>query len=102
MKDWGHKLIGWHFTTNNIFINLPFVLDEISCNRQSSADLFAGCGNGFEVVRYHSLAVLEESLPACLEATAWTCGQHHAVSLSRTQSEVGSSLLQGQIYSLYS
>lgn len=33
------------------------------------------------MVRYHSLAVCEESLPECLEAVAWTCGDHHAVDL---------------------
>lgn len=36
-------------------------------------------GAGFEVVRYHSLAVEEASLPACLHPIAWTCGTHHAL-----------------------
>ena len=50
--------------------------------------LHSGCGNGFEVVRYHSLVVSEDSLPDCLEATGWTCGMHHAVNLSGVSSEV--------------
>ena len=40
----------------------------------------AGPKGGFDVVRYHSLAVVEESLPPCLQPIAWTCGSHHAVS----------------------
>ena len=40
----------------------------------------AGPKGGFDVVRYHSLAVEEQSLPACLQPIAWTCGDHHAIS----------------------
>ena len=31
------------------------------------------------MVRYHSLAVEEASLPACIHPIAWTCGSHHAL-----------------------
>ena len=41
--------------------------------------MHAGPDAGFDVVRYHSLAVEEQSLPACLQPIAWTCGGHHAV-----------------------
>ncbi|WP_305042445.1 anthranilate synthase component II [Geoalkalibacter sp.] len=34
--------------------------------------LFAGVSNPFDATRYHSLLVERESLPACLEITAWT------------------------------
>ena len=34
--------------------------------------VFAGLDNPFEATRYHSLIVERESLPACLELTAWT------------------------------
>ena len=34
--------------------------------------VFAGIENPFEATRYHSLAVERESLPECLEVTAWT------------------------------
>jgi len=34
--------------------------------------VFAGLDNPFEATRYHSLAVERESLPDCLEVTAWT------------------------------
>ena len=40
----------------------------------------SGVGAGFEVVRYHSLAVDEASLPACLTPLAWTVGGTHALA----------------------
>ena len=50
--------------------------------------MLAGCRGDFEVVRYHSLTVREESLPPCLEPVAWTCGKHHAVALTEAKTEV--------------
>ncbi|WP_305046112.1 anthranilate synthase component II [Geoalkalibacter sp.] len=37
--------------------------------------LFAGISNPFDATRYHSLLVERDSLPACLEVTAWTVEQ---------------------------
>ncbi|MEJ1364874.1 MAG: aminodeoxychorismate/anthranilate synthase component II [Candidatus Sedimenticola sp. (ex Thyasira tokunagai)] len=34
--------------------------------------LFSGLNNPYEATRYHSLVVEKESLPECLEMTAWT------------------------------
>ncbi len=34
--------------------------------------LFQGLSNPFEATRYHSLIAREETLPECLEVTAWT------------------------------
>lgn len=34
--------------------------------------VFAGLDNPFEATRYHSLVIARESLPDCLEITAWT------------------------------
>jgi anthranilate synthase/aminodeoxychorismate synthase-like glutamine amidotransferase len=38
----------------------------------SGRSVFAGMSNPFEATRYHSLIVKRETLPDCLEITAWT------------------------------
>ena len=34
--------------------------------------IFAGLSNPFSAIRYHSLAIMRDSLPDCLEVSAWT------------------------------
>jgi len=34
--------------------------------------VFAGLPDGYEATRYHSLVVAKDTLPDCLEITAWT------------------------------
>lgn len=41
--------------------------------------VFKGLKNPFEATRYHSLVVKRETLPSCLEMTAWTQTQDGAV-----------------------
>ena len=45
---------------------------KTSAIRHSGVGVFAGIDNPFTATRYHSLVVERESLPACLEITAWT------------------------------
>jgi len=40
--------------------------------RHQGRGVFAGLPDGFDATRYHSLVVERESLPDCLEVTAWT------------------------------
>ncbi|KAF1704424.1 anthranilate synthase component II [Pseudoxanthomonas suwonensis] len=40
--------------------------------RHQGKGVFAGLADGYEATRYHSLVVEKESLPDCLEITAWT------------------------------
>ena len=40
--------------------------------RHEGAGVFAGLPDGYEATRYHSLVVSRETLPDCLEITAWT------------------------------
>jgi anthranilate synthase component II len=40
--------------------------------RHLGTGLFAGLPDGYEATRYHSLVVSQDTLPACLEVTAWT------------------------------
>lgn len=41
--------------------------------RHAQVGVFAGLDNPLEVTRYHSLVVAPDSLPDCLEITAWSC-----------------------------
>ncbi|MGQ4660308.1 glutamine amidotransferase-related protein [Lysobacter sp. F6437] len=40
--------------------------------RHEGSGVFAGLPDDFDATRYHSLVVARETLPACLEITAWT------------------------------
>ena len=42
--------------------------------RHAGRGVFAGLPDGYEATRYHSLVVKRDTLPECLEITAWTEG----------------------------
>ena len=45
---------------------------KTSTIRHAGRGVFAGLPDGYEATRYHSLVVERDSLPDCLEVTAWT------------------------------
>jgi anthranilate synthase component 2 len=40
--------------------------------QHADTGVFSGLENPFQATRYHSLVIEKESLPDCLEVTAWT------------------------------
>ncbi len=45
---------------------------KTSLIHHTNSGVFAGLPNPFEATRYHSLVVARDSLPSCLDMTAWT------------------------------
>ncbi|XKE46466.1 aminodeoxychorismate/anthranilate synthase component II [Halomonas organivorans] len=73
----GHQAIGQVY--GGKVLRAPQVMHgKTSRIRHSGTGVFAGLEDPLEVTRYHSLVVERESLPECLEVTAWT--DEHDVS----------------------
>jgi len=47
--------------------------------RHDGKGVFAGLPDGYEATRYHSLVVSQDTLPDCLEVTAWTDREDGAI-----------------------
>ena len=45
---------------------------KTSLIRHSDKGAFRGLPNPFEAIRYHSLVIVKDTVPDCLEVTAWT------------------------------
>ncbi|MCF6229140.1 MAG: aminodeoxychorismate/anthranilate synthase component II, partial [Planctomycetes bacterium] len=67
----GHQSIGQAFGGQIIHAGLV-MHGKTSMIYHQDAGVFSGLANPFEATRYHSLVIEKESLPACLEVTAWT------------------------------
>ena len=67
----GHQAIGQAFG-GRVVRAARVMHGKTDTVRHADVGLFAGLPPAFEVVRYHSLAIERESLPDCLELTAWT------------------------------
>lgn len=67
----GHQSIGQ--ALGGKVIRAPFVMHgKTSPVYHNNTGVFAGLNNPFQATRYHSLVIEKESLPDCLEITAWT------------------------------
>ena len=67
----GHQLIGQFFGASVCKGSRP-VHGKVTRIRHSGKGLFQGLPETYQVTRYHSLIVKEDSLPACLQASART------------------------------
>ena len=67
----GHQAIGQAFGGRVVRAPVP-MHGKTSLVRHDGTDVFAGLPSPFSVVRYHSLVVEPETLPASLAPTAWT------------------------------
>ncbi len=67
----GHQSIGQAFGGNVVHAR-EIMHGKTSMVHHRNAGVFRGLENPFEATRYHSLVIEKESLPDCLEITAWT------------------------------
>ncbi len=67
----GHQSIGAAFGARIIRAG-RLMHGKTSMIRHDGKGVFKGLPNPFEAMRYHSLIVEEETLPECLEPTAWS------------------------------
>ena len=67
----GHQCIG--YTYGGIVSGAKQIMHGKSSKiHHTGQGVFAGLPDPFSAIRYHSLAVKRDSLPDCLEVTAWT------------------------------
>ncbi|KFN48279.1 anthranilate synthase component II [Arenimonas metalli] len=67
----GHQSLGQAFG-GEVVRARTIMHGKTSPIRHKGVGVFAGLPDPFEATRYHSLVVRKESLPDCLEVTAWT------------------------------
>ncbi|MFZ0486520.1 MAG: aminodeoxychorismate/anthranilate synthase component II [Arenicellales bacterium] len=67
----GHQSIGQAFGSRIVHAR-TLMHGKTSMIHHQDEGVFKGLANPFEATRYHSLVVERETLPACLEVTAWT------------------------------
>ncbi len=67
----GHQSIGYAFGGRIVHAK-SIMHGKTSMVYHRDSAVFSGLSNPFEATRYHSLVIDQQSLPECLEVTAWT------------------------------
>ena len=67
----GHQSIGQAFG-GEIVRAKQVMHGKTSMIHHNNSGVFAGFTNPYEATRYHSLVINQDTLPDCLEVTAWT------------------------------
>ena len=67
----GHQSIGQAFG-GEIVRAKEVMHGKTSMIHHNNSGVFAGLTNPYEATRYHSLVINQDTLPDCLEVTAWT------------------------------
>jgi anthranilate synthase component II len=67
----GHQCIGYAYG-GHIFQAKQIMHGKSSLVHHDNQGVFAGLPNPLSAIRYHSLIVKRDTLPECLEITAWT------------------------------
>lgn len=74
----GHQAIGQAYGGD--VVRAPEIMHgKISQIFHNGKGVFAGLASPIEATRYHSLIVKADTLPECLETTAWTEGEHRLI-----------------------
>jgi anthranilate synthase component 2 len=67
----GHQSIGEAFG-GDVIRAKRVMHGKISAIHHNNQGVFAGLNNPFNATRYHSLVIAQDTLPDCLDVTAWT------------------------------
>lgn len=74
----GHQGIGQAFGGKIIHAK-QIMHGKTSMVHHNNVGVFQGIENPFEATRYHSLVIEQQSLPDCLEVTAWTANEDGSI-----------------------
>lgn len=67
----GHQCIGQYYGGDVIHAK-QIMHGKTSLMQHTNQGVFAGLPNPYTITRYHSLVISRDTLPDCLEVTAWT------------------------------
>ncbi|MCE7002303.1 aminodeoxychorismate/anthranilate synthase component II [Kibdelosporangium philippinense] len=76
----GHQAIGLAFGGEVVPAH-HLMHGKTSKVRHDGTGLFAGMPEDFSATRYHSLVVVQNTVPDCLQVTAWSCDDRYVMGL---------------------